>query len=90
MRRIAALLSVPLLATLALAGCGSATSSSSPPVSVKGQFGSNPTVSIPTATAGKALAVKTLIEGNGPALTKTDAFVGNYAVYIWSAKTHAR
>jgi peptidylprolyl isomerase len=88
MRRIAALLSVPLLATLALAGCGSATSSSSPSVSVKGQFGSNPTVSIPTQTAGKALAVKTLIKGTGPALTKTDAFVGNYAVYIWSGKTH--
>ena len=88
MRRIAALLSVPLLATLALAGCGSATSSSSPSVSVKGQFGSDPTVSIPTQTAGKALAVKTLIKGNGPALTKTDAFVGNYAVYIWSGKTH--
>ena len=88
MRRIAALLSVPLLATLALAGCGSATSSSSPSVSVKGQFGSDPTVTIPTQTAGKALAVKTLIKGNGPALTKTDAFVGNYAVYIWSGKTH--
>lgn len=89
MRRIAALLSVPLLATLALAGCGSSTpSSSSPTVSVKGQFGTDPTVSIPTQTAGKALAVKTLIKGTGPALTKTDAFVGNYAVYIWSGKTH--
>ena len=39
MRRIAALLSVPLLAVLALAGCGSSTSSSTPSVSVKGQFG---------------------------------------------------
>src|ERR1700727_1601103 len=88
MRRIAVLLSVPLLATLALAGCGSATTASSPSVSVKGQFGSDPTVSIPSQTAGKTLAVKTLIKGNGPALTKTDAFVGNYAVYIWSGTTH--
>src|ERR1700735_3865486 len=88
MRRIAALLSVPLLAALALAGCGSATSSSTPSVSVKGQFGTSPAVTIPKETAGKALAVKTLIKGNGPALTKTDAFVGNYAVYIWSGKTH--
>jgi peptidylprolyl isomerase len=88
MRRIAALLSVPLLATLALAGCGSATSSSTPSVSVKGQFGTNPNVTIPSATAGKALAVKTLIKGTGPALTKTDAFVGNYAVYVWDGKTH--
>jgi len=87
MRRIAALLSVPLLAVLALAGCGSATSSSSPSVSVKGHFGTSPTVTIPKETAGKALAVKTLVTGNGPALTKSDAFVGNYAVYIWSGKT---
>ena len=87
MRRIAALLSVPLLAALALAGCGSSTSSSSPSVLVKGHFGTSPSVSIPKETAGKSLAVKTLVKGNGPALTKTDAFVGNYAVYIWSGKT---
>ena len=87
MRRIAALLSVPLLAVLALAGCGSATSSSTPSVSVKGQFGTSPAVTIPKETAGKALAVKTLVKGNGPALTKSDAFVGNYAVYIWNGKT---
>ena len=87
MRRIAALLSVPLLAVLALAGCGSSTSSSSPTVSVKGHFGSNPTVSIPKQTAGKSLAIKTLVKGTGPALTKSDAFVGNYAVYIWNGKT---
>jgi peptidylprolyl isomerase len=86
MRRIAALLSVPLLAVLALAGCGSSTSSSSPTVSVNGQFGKDPKVSIPKATAGKALAIKTLVKGTGPALTKSEAFVGNYAVYIWSGK----
>ncbi len=88
MRRIAALLAVPLLAVLALAGCGSSTSSSSPDVTVKGQFGQSPTVTIPNATAGKSLVVKTLIKGTGPALTKTDAFVGNYAVYIWSGTSH--
>ena len=88
MRRIAALLSVPLLAVLALAGCGSATSSSSSPtVSVKGQFGTVPTVTIPKETAAKTLVTKTLVKGNGPALTKSEAFVGNYAVYIWSGKT---
>lgn len=87
MRRIAALLAVPLLVVLALAGCGSSTSSSSPSVSVSGQFGKSPTVNIPKQTAGKALAVKTLVKGAGPALTKGDAFVGNYAVYIWDGKT---
>jgi len=88
MRRIAAALSVPLLAALALAGCGSSSSSSSPAVSVSGQFGQNPKITIPAQTAGKALVTKTLITGSGPALTKQDAFVGNYAVYIWSGKTH--
>ena len=88
MRRIAALLSVPLLAVLALAGCGSSTSSSSSPsVSVKGHFGTVPTVTIPKETAAKTLVTKTLVKGSGPALTKTDAFVGNYAVYVWSGKT---
>jgi len=88
MRRIAALLSVPLLAVLALAGCGSSTSSSSSPsVSVKGQFGTVPTVNIPKETAAKTLVTKTLVKGTGPALTKSDAFVGNYAVYVWSGKT---
>ena len=88
MRRIAALLSVPLLAVLALAGCGSSTSSSSSPrVSVKGQFGTVPNVIIPKETAAKTLVTKTLVTGSGPALTKSDAFVGNYAVYIWSGKT---
>src|SRR5216684_5632012 len=89
MRRIAALLAVPLLAVLALAGCGSSgSSSSSPTVSVSGTFGKDPSVNIPKQTAGKALVTKTLVQGSGPALTKTDAFVGNYAVYIWSGKTH--
>jgi len=88
MRRIAAALSVPLLAALALAGCGSSSSSSSPAVSVSGQFGQNPKITIPAQTAGKDLVTKTLITGSGPALTKQDAFVGNYAVYIWSGKTH--
>jgi FKBP-type peptidyl-prolyl cis-trans isomerase len=88
MRRIAALLSVPLLAALALAGCGSSSSTASPTVSVSGQFGTNPTVTIPAEPAGKTLVTKTLVQGNGPALSKTDSFIGNYAVYIWSGKTH--
>jgi FKBP-type peptidyl-prolyl cis-trans isomerase len=88
MRRIAAALTVPLLAALALAGCGSSGSSANPTVSVSGQFGQNPTIKIPEQNAGQNLTVKTLIAGTGPVLSKSDAFVGNYAVYIWSGKTH--
>ncbi len=91
MRRIAVLLSAPLLAVapLAVAACGSSGSSSSnPAVTVRGTFGANPKITIPAQKAGSNLTVKTLIKGTGPVLTKSDAFVGNYAVYIWSGKTH--
>jgi peptidylprolyl isomerase len=89
MRRIAVLLSAPLLAVapLALAACGS-SGSSTPTVSVSGHFGTNPKIAIPDQSASSNLTVKTLIQGSGPVLNKTDAFVGNYAVYIWSGKTH--
>jgi FKBP-type peptidyl-prolyl cis-trans isomerase len=90
MRRIAVLLSAPLLAVapLAVAACGSSGSSSNPTVTVSGTFGANPKISIPAQKAGSNLTVKTLIQGNGPTLNKSEAFVGNYAVYIWNGKTH--
>jgi FKBP-type peptidyl-prolyl cis-trans isomerase len=89
MRRIAVLLSAPLLAVapLAVAACGS-SGSSSPTVSVSGQFGQSPKITIPSQQAGSNLTVKTLVKGTGPVLNKSEAFVGNYAVYIWSGKTH--
>jgi FKBP-type peptidyl-prolyl cis-trans isomerase len=90
MRRTAAALLLPLIAALALVGCGS---SSPPPssntlVSATGTFGKVPTVSIPAKKAGSKLYFKTEIQGRGPALKKTDAFLGNYVVYIWSGTTH--
>jgi FKBP-type peptidyl-prolyl cis-trans isomerase len=89
MRRIAVLLSVPLLAVapLAVAACGS-SGSSNPAVTVTGTFGQSPKITIPAQQAGSNLTVKTLVKGTGPVLSKSDAFVGNYAVYIWSGKTH--
>ncbi|MGD0685191.1 MAG: FKBP-type peptidyl-prolyl cis-trans isomerase [Streptosporangiaceae bacterium] len=91
MRRIAAALAVPLLAVLALAGCGSSTTPATNhggSVKVSGAFGAAPTVTIPAAEATGKLAIKTVIQGNGPVLTSGDSFVGNYAVYIWSGSTH--
>lgn len=89
MRRIAVMISVPLLAVAALAGCGTSSGGpSSPDVSVSGGFGTAPSVKIPAAKAGSNLTVKTVVKGTGPALTKTDAFIGNYAVYIWSGTSH--
>ena len=92
MRRVAAALSVPLIATAAaLAGCGSSSSPPASPnttVTVSGTFGKTPTVKIPAQKAGGNLYVKTEVNGSGPALASKDAFLGNYVVYIWSGKTH--
>src|SRR5215831_8983234 len=90
MRRIAVTLIFPLLAIGLLAGCGGspAQSSTTSSVTVSGSFGKNPTITIPAAKASKALTVTTVIHGNGPALGKSDAFVGNYAIYIWSGTSH--
>jgi peptidylprolyl isomerase len=95
MRRILAVLAIPLLASAALAGCGSskpastAASNANTSVNATGTFGKAPSVTIPTAKAGSSLTVKTLIGGTGPALTKTDEFLGNYVVYSWDGTSHA-
>jgi FKBP-type peptidyl-prolyl cis-trans isomerase len=90
MRRIAVMSALPLLAAVALAGCGgsSSTSSATPAVTVSGGFGKAPAVNIPAEKAGSKLAVKTLVHGNGQVLGRTDAFVGNYAIYLWSGTSH--
>jgi FKBP-type peptidyl-prolyl cis-trans isomerase len=91
MRRFALFAAPVLLVSVALTGCGSSKNSgktASPAVSVSGAFGKAPAVKIPNEKAGSALDVKTLIQGSGPALTSTDALIGNYVVYIWSGTTH--
>ena len=90
MRRIAVTLVLPLLAIGLLAGCSgsSASLAASPGVTVTGGFGQNPTIKIPAKKATTSLTVKTVIHGSGPTLTKTQAFVGNYAIYIWSGTAH--
>jgi len=91
MRRIAAALLLPLIAALALVGCGSSSTPPSSPngsVTAAGTFGKAPNVKIPSTKAGKNLFVKTEVQGSGPALAKSDAFLTNYVVYVWSGKTH--
>jgi len=101
MRRFLALIAIPLLACIVLAGCGSskssASSSSSPSsstenssVTATGSFGQLPKVSIPKAKAGSNLAVKTLIQGTGPALTKSDTLAANYVVYSWDGTSSSQ
>jgi peptidylprolyl isomerase len=90
MRRIAVLTALPMLAAVALAGCGgsSSSSSASTAVTVSGAFGTTPVVKIPAQKAGGKLITTTVVHGGGQALARTDAFVGNYAIYLWSGTTH--
>jgi FKBP-type peptidyl-prolyl cis-trans isomerase len=95
MRRIAAALFVPLTAALAataVAGCGSssapAAASANASVAVSGGFGRAPAVKIPAQRAGSNLRIKTEIQGSGPALPAGDSTLANFAIYIWSGKTH--
>jgi FKBP-type peptidyl-prolyl cis-trans isomerase len=96
MRRAAALAFIPLLAALALAGCGSSSSkpaAASPTadtyksVTVSGTFGKAPKVTIPKEKGNGALLTKTLIQGTGATLTSTDGMIGNYVAYDWSGTT---
>jgi peptidylprolyl isomerase len=97
MRRFLALGAIPVLACVVLAGCSSSKSSSSPSssassssvgassaVTATGSFGAAPKVSIPKAKPGSELEVKTLIQGSGTTLTKTDAMAANFVLYFWS------
>jgi FKBP-type peptidyl-prolyl cis-trans isomerase len=94
MRRAFALLVVPLLAVAAIAGCGSSSSSpaaasdANKQVSVTGTFGASPKVTIPAEKPGTSLYTKTIIQGSGAPLTKTESVIGNFALYDWSGKTH--
>jgi len=94
MRRFLAVLAIPLLAGMALAGCGSSkpavkATNENAVVTATGSFDKSPNVTIPKAKASTTLTVKTLISGTGPALTGTEQFLGNYAVYSWDGTAHA-
>jgi FKBP-type peptidyl-prolyl cis-trans isomerase len=104
MRRLFAIIAVPLLVCLVMAGCGSskpASSSSSSPsssatsaaansaVHVSGTFGAAPTVTIPKLKADNTLLVKTVIPGTGATVTKSDAMAANFVLYFWDGTTNS-
>jgi peptidylprolyl isomerase len=57
-------------------------------VTATGAFGKAPTVTIPAKAGSGALYTKTVIQGTGPALTTSQSLLGNFALYVWSGKTH--
>jgi FKBP-type peptidyl-prolyl cis-trans isomerase len=91
MRRFLAIIAIPLLACLVIAGCGSskpapaasATANSNASVTVTGAFGKTPSVTIPKLKADNKLTVKTIIQGAGTTLTKSDALAANFVLYFW-------
>ncbi len=94
MRRFLGLTVIPVLACVVIAGCGSSkapsatqTVNTNAKVTVTGGFGTTPKVNIPKLKASGNLTVKTVVEGTGPALTKTDSLVANFALYLWQGKT---
>jgi FKBP-type peptidyl-prolyl cis-trans isomerase len=99
MRRLLAIIVIPLVACLAIAGCGSSKPSASASssaannsnanasVSVTGAFGATPTVKIPKLDANNKLTVKTVIQGTGATVTKTDAMAANFVLYFWDGKS---
>ena len=102
MRRLLAIIVIPLLACLVIAGCGSskpsasasssssaaANSSANANVTVAGVFGTTPVVKIPKLDANSKLTVKTVIQGTGPTVTKTDAMAANFVLYFWDGTTN--
>jgi FKBP-type peptidyl-prolyl cis-trans isomerase len=102
MRRLLAIIVIPLLACLVIAGCGSskpsasassssssaANSNANASVTVAGVFGTTPVVKIPKLDANNKLTVKTVIQGTGATVTKTDAMAANFVLYFWAGKAN--
>ena len=100
MRRFLALIAIPLLACVALAGCGgsskstasssssaSSSSEANTAVTATGVFDKTPKVTIPKTKPGSSLTVRTLIQGSGTALTKSDALAANFVLYFWQGSS---
>ena len=91
MRRFLAIIALPLLACLVIAACGSSTpapaasptANANSAVKVSGAFGTTPAVNIPKLKATDKLTVKTVIQGTGTTVTKTDSMAANFVLYFW-------
>ncbi len=91
MRRFLAIIALPLLVCLAIAACGSSkpasaaspTANANAAVTATGTFGTTPVVTIPKLKAANKLVTKTVIQGTGATVTKTDFMATNFVLYFW-------
>jgi len=91
MRRFLAIIALPLLACLVIAGCSSSkpapaaspTTNANAAVTVTGAFGTTPVVHIPKLKATDKLTVKTVVPGTGATVTKADSMAANFVLYFW-------
>ena len=91
MRRFLAIIALPLLACLVIAGCSSSkptpaaspTANANAAVTVTGAFGTTPVVHIPKLKATDKLTVKTVVPGTGATVTKADSMAANFVLYFW-------
>src|SRR6201981_520300 len=58
-------------------------------VTASGAFDKTPKVTIPKTKPGSSLTVRTLIQGSGTALTKSDALAANFVLYFWQGNSSA-
>jgi peptidylprolyl isomerase len=99
--KLLALIAVPALVALSACTSSAGNSSSTGPsalptssagvdldVSVTGQFGQVPKVTIPPQKASPDLVVKTLIQGNGPAINSSSLSIANYVTYLWDGSSN--
>ncbi|MBV9024621.1 MAG: FKBP-type peptidyl-prolyl cis-trans isomerase [Streptomycetaceae bacterium] len=82
MRRVVTALVVPLLLLLT-AACGGGTTL--PAVTAGAKFGEKPTVDKGSGDPPGNLVVKTLTQGNGPAVKKGDFVLVNYLGQLWNS-----
>jgi FKBP-type peptidyl-prolyl cis-trans isomerase len=73
--------------TMPVSPAPSGSSSVNWSVTATGLFDRAPNVSIPKAKPGSNLAVRTLIQGTGSTLTRSDTVAANFVLYFWNGTT---
>jgi peptidylprolyl isomerase len=89
-RRGRAAIGIAAALLLAVSACSSSSSPSkkaaAPIPTVKGGYGTKPTLTFPSATPSTALQVKVLSDGKGPVVANGELMVADYLGQIWHGK----